>query len=213
MLAAASWLRHIKGMILASRSMPELCSFACPEDRAGRRGQRIWKRLQTAVSLASLLAAGCSPGIESSPGARGLDELPPIVLDSLNFSGYRGSTQDVQVRARQAHLRPQEQVAELRDVDIEFRDSERGPMHVTADRADFNLATQAFVLHENVNGEVGDGERFATSEVSYDEKLRRLHTDRPVQIEHGRISFKGKGMVIDVASGRLTLNELTGATK
>jgi lipopolysaccharide export system protein LptC len=43
--------------------------------------------------------------------------------------------------------------------------------------------------------------------------MRRLATDQPVQIEDGRISFSGKGMVIDVASGQLTLNEPTGATR
>jgi LPS export ABC transporter protein LptC len=200
-------------MILASRSMPELCSFA-PAGRKAKRGQAIWKRLETAVSLAWLLsAAGCSPVVEAPRAASALDGIPPIVLDGVTFSGYRSTTKDLEVRARQARLRPDQQVAELREVDIKFSDSERGPTHVTADRGDFNLATQAFVLHENVNGEVANGERFATSEVRYDEKLRRLHTDRPVQIEHGRISFKGRGMVIDVASGRLTLNEPSGATK
>ncbi len=161
-----------------------------------------------------LPAIGCGPPVESRPRAGvDLDGLPPLVLDGVIFSGYRSATKDLEVRARRARVQPDQQVAVLREVDILFRDSERGPMHVTADDADFNLATQAFVLHENVKGEVGDGERFSTSEVRYDEKLRRLHTDRPVQIDHGRISFKGKGMVIDVASGRLTLNELSGATK
>jgi LPS export ABC transporter protein LptC len=196
--------------------MPELCSFA-PRfpDRRGRdrsRGQGIWKRLQTGAFLACLLAAGCGTRTDPPP-PNAFEELPPIVLDSLHFSGYRGATQDIEVRARQADLRPDQQVAELRGVDIRFRNSERGPMHVTADRGDFNLATQAFVLHENVKGEVGDDQRFATSEVRYDEKKRRLHTSRPVQIENGRISFQGKGMVVDVESGLLTLNDPSGATK
>lgn len=167
----------------------------------------------TALSLAWLLPIGCSPTLDAPYVSAVADDLSPIVLDGLNFSGYRGATEDLEVRARQAELDPDQQVAALREVEIQFRDSERGPMHVTSDRADFNLATQAFVLHENVHGEIGDGERFATSEVRYDEKLRRLTTDRPVQIEHGRISFKGNGMVIDVATGRLTLNELSGVTR
>lgn len=191
--------------------MPELCSFARRNGRDGSRGQGFWTSLQTAVFLASLLA--CSPGFEPTPAASGLDQIPPIVLDSLHFSGYRGTSQDLEVRAQRAEMRPDQQVAELRNVEIQFRDSERGPVHVTADRGDFNLTTQAFVLHENVKGEIGDGERFATSEVRYDDMKRRLFTSQPVEIEHGRIAFRGQGMVIDVASGRLTLNELSGATR
>ena len=194
--------------------MPELCSLACPERPVARPRRASWHRLATVASLLWLLPAGCGPTGEPERAAtNALDELPPLVLEVVNFAGYSGATQDLEVRARRANVHPDQQVAELRDVDIRFRDSERGPLHVTAARAQFNLTTQAFVLHEDVNGELGDGERFATSEVHYDDKKRRLATDRPVQIEHGRISFKGKGMVIDVASGRMTLSEPTGATK
>lgn len=194
--------------------MPELCSFARRNGRDGSRGRGIWKRLQTGAFLAWLvLPGGCSQGFEATPPASPLEQIPPIVLDSLHFSGYRGTSQDLEVRAERAQVRPEQQLAELRNVEIQFRDTERGPVHVTADRGDFNLTTQAFVLHENVKGELGDGERFTTSEVRYDDAMRRLYTSEPVEIEHGRIAFRGQGMVLDVPSGRLTLNELSGATR
>jgi LPS export ABC transporter protein LptC len=188
-------------MILASRSV-----------QGGSSRQTAWRLLASGAlgwGLVPLLA--CSPVLE--PQAPNAIEVPPVVLETVQFTGYRGDAQEFEVRAERADVHAEKQTAELHAVDIQFRESERGPLRVRADRAELNLASDDFVLHENVRGELGDGERFTTSEVRYVEATQSLHTDRAVRIERGRFSFQGKGMDIDVPTRRLSVVELTGETR
>jgi len=177
---------------------------------ASRRVQGLRSFVLRSVFLLPVLA--CGPALEP-PARSALDALPPLVLETVHFSGYEGGTQDFEVKAQRANLRTDEQVAELSGVDIQFHDSDRGPLRVQADRAELNLASDDFVLHENVRGELGDGERFTTSEVRYQDSNRRLFTDQPVRVERGRFAFRGRGMVIDVPTRRLTVEEPMGETR
>jgi LPS export ABC transporter protein LptC len=188
-------------MILASRSVQERCSST---------RQKVWQVGTLGWWLVALLA--CGPPIEP-PARPSLDAIPPVVLETVHFSGYRGDAPEFEVLAERADVRAEKQTAELHKVDIQFRESERGPLRVQADRAELNLASDDFVLHENVRGELGDGERFTTSEVRYEDATQTLHTNRAVRIERGRFSFQGKGMEIDVPTRRMSVVEPTGETR
>jgi LPS export ABC transporter protein LptC len=138
---------------------------------------------------------------------------PPVILESVRFSGYKGGDQDLQVQAQKAQVRTETQIAELIGVEVRVTSPDRGQMKVQADRAELNLMTDDFVLYENVRGEMGNGERFEGSEVHYNEATRRLFSDRPVRIERGNFTLEGEGMELDMNERRLRVIEPRGVNK
>jgi len=160
------------------------------------------------LALLGLAFFGCGPVSDLVPNAApGSFTPPPVTLESVRFEGYRGAGRDFQVWASNAKIRTIERLATLKDVRIEFEDTGRGTLEVSADRAELDLQRDDFVLHENVHGSTGSGERFVTSEVRYDPDSRLLVTDEDVSVERGNWTLNGRGMEIDVPGRRLRVLE------
>jgi LPS export ABC transporter protein LptC len=165
-----------------------------------------WGSLSRRVLLAGLigplLACGAEIGVLD---IRVPPSLPPALLEDVVFEGWAGDEREVEVRARRARVDMAERVVHLEGVRIEFRDAERGPVEIRAQRGTLDLEADDFVLEGRVEGRIGADERFETSELRYDAARERVWTDQPVRVTRPSLRLEGDGLEIDVPARRLTI--------
>jgi LPS export ABC transporter protein LptC len=153
---------------------------------------------------ALLTVAACGPVVETSWGGDA-PRVPAVVLEDLSFEGYTGPQRQFEVKAVRADVRVQERLAVLEQVEIQFRPTARGPLAVVAERGELNLDREDFVLSGVVNGTMGEGERFSTSEVWYSAERDMLLSDQRVRVRRGGLDLEGVGMELDVSARKLRL--------
>ena len=161
-----------------------------------------WGIARSVAALAALLS-GC--GGELQPLAKPSLELPPVLMETVRFEGFAGAHRDVEVRATRARIDTSQRVAHLEGVRIEFRDPEHGPVSIRAQEGSLDLAADDFVLHGRVEGQLGAGEQFRTSEVRYDAEAGRVWTDQPVLVLRQNLRLEGDGLEIDLGDRKLTI--------
>ena len=146
---------------------------------------------------AALLVAACAPGPPADP-APAASGPPPILMETVRLDGYRAGKLDLQVRAMRASIDAEGRRADLERVRIEFEDSASGSIEVRAERGSIDLDGNDFVLLGRVEGQVGEGQRFRTANVRYQDDPPRLWTDRPVEVIRSNLVLEGDGMEIDL---------------
>ncbi len=153
----------------------------------------------------TLLVLACGPSADFA----GLSKLPrpsaPAQLTGVVFEGYSAGSREVEVRAARADVDPDQRVVQLQKVQIRFQDPKRGEVRVNADRAEFSLDSDDFVLRDHVEGSTAKGERFTTAEVRYHQAEERLWTDRPVRLYRSNLLVESDGMEIDLSTRRIRL--------
>ncbi|MFQ5514230.1 MAG: LPS export ABC transporter periplasmic protein LptC [Myxococcota bacterium] len=166
--------------------------------RSGRGGAR---RVLLGVVLAAL---GCraEPPAASAPSPR---PLPPATLLGVEFEGFSGEARDVRVRAVHAEVDSEAQLVRLERVKIEFEDEARGTVVIEAERAALRLDSDDFVLQGRIEGHLGAGEHFETTEVHYEHASERLWTDHPVELRRAGLHLRGDAMEMDLVSDRVHL--------
>ena len=152
--------------------------------------------------LAALFLS-CGPNL-SPLQSRSL-EAPPAQLEGVLFEGYTAGALEVRVHAARAEIDAAGLQAHLRQVRIEFDDPERGPLDIHAQRGRVDLVADDFVLSGEVEGTVGDGQHFSTSEVRYVASAQRLWTDQPVTVTSPNLVLRGDGMEIDLTARKLVI--------
>ncbi len=163
-------------------------------------------------SVCALWAALLGCGGELAPLSSRSIELPPVFLETVVFEGYSGRSREVEVHATRARIDTGERMAYLEGVRISFRDPDRGPVAIRAERGTLDLDADDFVLHGQVEGRVGDDERFSTAEVRYDAERERVWTDRPVRVTRQDLLLQGEGLEIDLRERKLTIRGRVRAT-
>jgi LPS export ABC transporter protein LptC len=163
------------------------------------------------ISLAALLAcAACDPSGGVEPPS---DVEPPVTtLRGVVFEGYGAGEREFEVRAARALVEPELGRARLFDVEIAFAEDERGPIGVRAGEAVLELARDDFVLQGGVEGTGGEGERFWTDDLRYEQARRMLVTDAPVRVERSSLEFRGRGMEIDLDARTVRFTQRVEAT-
>lgn len=151
-----------------------------------------------------MLGAACGPVVETR-WSGDAPAISPVVLETLSFEGYTGPERQFEVRAMRADVRVQDRLAALEQVEIQFRPTARGPLAVVAERGELNLDREDFVLSGIVTGTMGEGERFATSEVRYSAERDMLLSDQRVRVQRGGLDLEGVGMELDVSARKLRL--------
>ncbi len=157
------------------------------------------------VWLSLLLSlAACKP-LDLADGPLDAAAAPPAELIDVKFEAYSAGERDVLVRAERAEVQPQERVAYLYGVRIDFADEGRGPIHIEAARAEFELDSDDFVLSGGVEGRARGSERFTTEEVRYEREHNRLWSIHPVRVTDDHLVLHGAGMELDLAERRIRL--------
>ena len=173
-------------MILTAKSLPQAA--------------RVLGRMPL---LAFLSIAGCSGG---EPGGRLEAEAaePTAVMENVRFEGFRSGERDLGVFARSAEIQLDSREVALDRVRVEARGSE-GEISIGADKGAVDLEKDSFRLIGKVEGHVGSGQRFQTSEVRYDSETQRIWTDREVRVVRDNLTLEGRGMDLDLEERRIQI--------
>ena len=151
----------------------------------------------------ALLALGCGADLSS---LRPTDlELPPVQLETVRFEGYRAGARDLEVFAASARIDPIERVAYLERVRIVLSDPIQGDVSIRSERARLDLEADDFTLQGVVEGSIGEGQHFRTSEVHYDADKELLWTDRDVSVQRSNLQLEGRGMEVDLRARKLRI--------
>lgn len=165
-----------------------------------RRGARL-VRLIGVLLLGPALALGA--GFAS---ARAAENSSLLHVTGMTFVGSRGSVREVVLRSRRAIFRPEERIADLRDVNaLVTEDGEGRSFSMTCDRAELNVETNDFIAEGDVQGETGDGQRYWAPWVRYDHDGGVLYTDAPVRMVDATGHFRGDGFRYHVRERRFQL--------
>ena len=164
-----------------------------------RAGWRPGRRSGLAATLG--LAAALSPHTAAA--------APPttsLQVTGMTFVGSRAGEREVLLRSRVAWLRPETNLAELRDVSAVVSEPERGrSFAMTCDRVELDIETNDFLAEGLVRGETGDGQRYSAAWVRYQHQGGLLFTDAPVTMHDARGSFRGDGFRYHVHERRFEL--------
>jgi LPS export ABC transporter protein LptC len=145
-------------------------------------------------------------GLLLLPIAAAADPQPLLWLSGMTFVGADRGTNDVVLEAERASFDPGASIAMLETVQM-HADDQKGSqaLDMTCQRARLDLRTNSFRAEGDVRGRTGDGRRFTTSWVEYDDRTGRLSTDAPVVIEDASGTYRGGGFRFDVRTQRLRL--------
>ena len=164
------------------------------------------RRLASRIALSAglWLALGCEPAQDLAGLSASLQPAPARLVGVI-FEGYSAGSLEVEVRAARAEVDSVNRVVHLERVRINFQDPQHGRVEVRANRAEFLLDSDDFVLREQVEGSTAEGERFSTEQVRYEQTAQRLWTHHPVRLYRDGLVVQGEGMEIDLASRRIRL--------
>ncbi len=166
--------------------------------------------LRIALCLSAWLVLSCGPAPDLAGLSGALQPPAPARLSGVVFESYSLGSREVEVRAARAEVDSVKRVVRLERVRIDFQDPTHGRVQVWANRADFLLDSDDFVLREQVEGSTAEGERFSTAQVRYEQAAQRLWTDQPVRLYRDNLVVEGEGMEIDLSTRRI---RLTGRVK
>ncbi|UCB52725.1 MAG: LPS export ABC transporter periplasmic protein LptC [Candidatus Zixiibacteriota bacterium] len=173
-------------------------------DRGFGRAAAVWGGI--------LLLIGCGPPPDFGRVGRAKPASPRAELQGVVFDGYSAGSRDVEVHAVRAWVDPANRVVDLSKVRIGFEDEKRGKIQIRAQSAQLRLDTDDFVLRGQVEGTTGEGERFTTAEVRYEQARERLWTDQPVELHRSNLLLKGGGMELHVPTRRVRITGDVRAT-
>ena len=134
-----------------------------------------------------------------------LDPSHTYRLDFFAPPAVRQSTPAIAIRAARAEVDSVKRVVRLERVRINFQDPRHGRVEVRANRAEFLLDSDDFILRDQVEGSTAEGERFSTAQVRYEQTAQRLWTHHPVRLYRDGLVVQGEGMEIDLATRRIRL--------
>jgi len=151
----------------------------------------------TAPGTARAVVGVSESGIASSSVLR---------VSGMTFVGSRGSSREVVLRSRSASFRPDQRVAELRDVNALVTASDEGrSFTMTCERAELNVDTNDFEAAGDVQGETGEGQRYWAPWVRYNHEEGVLFTDAPVRMVDSTGSFRANGFRYHIRERRFQL--------
>lgn len=164
-----------------------------------RRGARLVRLIQLLLGSTLVLGAGFA-------SARTVASSSLLHVTGMTFVGSRGSVREVVLRSRRAIFRPEERVADLREVNaLVTEDSDGRSFTMTCERAELNIETNDFTAEGDVQGETGDGQRYWAPWVRYDHDEGVLYTDAPVRVVDATGHFRGDGFRYHVHERRFQL--------
>jgi LPS export ABC transporter protein LptC len=170
-----------------------------------------WRaRLAACVALA--LGLACSSGTPGTEAPAFSAEAQSLVvrLQNVGFQRFVGEQLEFEVLATRGTFQPERNLAELDNVQTYFRDEKGGPVRLRAEHGEFDLEKRNFVMRGAVEGTTPGGEHFSTSEAHYDRTKSLIVVDAPVTLQSGRVSSRGSGLQLDLASRELRLFDIEG---
>lgn len=170
--------------------------------------------LRHAAGLACLAAL-----LIATPAARAADEeeapaqglAGDLHVQGMTFVGSRGEVSEFVLRAREALIHPDTNVAELEDVEVHGTENgAEGAFEVTCRRGEIDIDTKDFLAEGDVHGTAGNGRSYSAPWVRYDHAKELLYTDAPATMQDSTGLFSGDGFRYHLKDGRF---RLTGNVK
>ena len=134
-----------------------------------------------------------------------------LYISGMTFVGSRGDVTQFVLRAREAVIHPETNIAELEDVRV--HGSEAGAdadFEVSCERGELEVDTNDFLAEGDVRGTTADGRRYAAPWVRYDHSEALFYTDAPATMQDSTGTFRGDGFRYHLEDGRF---KLTGNVK
>ncbi len=181
-----------------------LCAQICARLSAALRACAIafTVSLTVAFGLLSIEANAEAPELEGVSSDLGQE----LLVQGMTFVASEGSANEILLRAVRARFYPDEQVADLEEVEVEVAPGEgRTGFKMRCDAGRLNLATQDFVAEGHVVGTIEGDRQFEALWVAYDEEAGVLYTDEPVKITDSDGRYQGGGFRYFVNEQRFRL--------
>ncbi len=160
------------------------------------------------VGQAAALALALIAAFAAAPSAVwAAAEATSLEVQGMIFVGSRAGVREVVLRSRTAWLRPEQQIAELKDVSAIVTEDDAGQRSFTMNcaRVELDIARSDFLADGNVTGETAEGQHYSAPWVRYVHEQGLLYTDAPVQMNDSRGSFRGNGFRYHVHERRFEL--------
>lgn len=171
-------------------------------------GWRV-RLIELVAALGMVLSLSAGPGTAraaAEPSGPEIVSSSVLRVSGMTFVGSRGSTREVVLRSRTALFRPDQRIAELREVNALVTEEDQGrSFSMTCERAELNVDTNDFSAEGNVQGETGEGQRYWAPWVRYNHEEGILFTDAPVRMVDSTGSFRGDGFRYHLRERRFQL--------
>ena len=134
------------------------------------------------------------------------EESPAFWVSGMTFVGSRGDQGELVLHADTAFFHPGSGLVDLEVVRAQVSDDKKGEsFQMRCDRAELNIETNDFTAIGNVKGITGNGQRYSAPWVRYEHASSMLHTDAPVTMVDGGITFRGDGFRYHIEERRFEL--------
>jgi LPS export ABC transporter protein LptC len=173
------------------------------------RPSRVGASALFAALLLFPLCGGTASSAEAEDPVEGL--AGELRITGMTFVGSRSGVTEFVLRAREAVIRPDTNIAELEDVRVRGTEAgEAEQFEVRCSRGELDVDTNDFLAEGDVRGTTADGRTYTAPWVRYDHEQSLLYSDAPATMEDSSGTFRGDGFRYHLEDGRF---RLTGNVK
>jgi LPS export ABC transporter protein LptC len=135
-----------------------------------------------------------------------------LQMEGLEYVQTRDGAKEWVLSASSAHFLKTQNEADLENVRITFYPKNGGEVVMTSEKGRFNTSTQDIQAWGNVHVESEDGYEFTTSAVNYQAQTRVITSDQQVFFSGPQFQVEGRGLKIELESGKLNILNQVSAT-
>lgn len=117
-----------------------------------------------------------------------------------------------EVKAETATYNKKQDMVALDIVQIKLTTSGGKIFMMSADRGSMLTKKKSVEIKGNVVITSADGDRFSTDHINYNDTEKKFYTDAPVTMENTRMKLTGKGLVLYMKDGKLSIPSMVKAT-
>jgi LPS export ABC transporter protein LptC len=168
-----------------------------------------WLRISL-ISLICVVAAATLFAIQW--GRRGEEEGPPpvkmeadLTSKNIHLVGDKSGLKGWELEAKEARHFLGGKMTVLEGIEAVFYIEKGGAIRLTGDRGKILHRTRDIELQGNIVISNADGYQMRTEGLQYDDGKRKIGSSQRVDIAGRGLEITGKGMSIDLVTGRLTM--------
>ncbi len=110
-----------------------------------------------------------------------------------------------EVKAENATYDKKENMAILEMVQIRLTTANGKVYKMSADKGRVQTEKKNIEIEKNVVVVSGDGDRFYTGHLHYSDAQKKIYTDAPVTMENERMKISGRGLILYIDKGELSI--------